>query len=451
MAPEKLSQLRALLATLPGDMAQRLCAMAGKADPALGLLLSHCLADPDDLARERFFSPIAPLSGEPGSDRPAVSAAPAALLGALWAWMGEELAPDIAARVVAAVQDLDAPDEPGRLDADRAAFARLMLDAFKRAEDDPRALKRLKTRLGVERFDEARDIAVMLRLVPVLRAALEGLAPVIDDPDDAQCALIRDRYETAAAADPDAGPWVLLLIMARFNRPWRILRVFERLTHRDDDLLVGSTDMAVIGDVLLRDAAHHLAGFRAAPRNENEARAAASALTAFASITVGMSREIGIRKDGPWGRRIMDLRARASEQMTAIHDASRRAVGRVLPEADKGRRSYAAPREADMEEAQAHCLFLALTRDDAGRAAVGSAHNGVISELTAAFEHAGQGALDALRSPCGPARDRPDAASPDRRVDAGAGAGRGGRGPPAPRRRSPGGVISFKAGPVRSI
>ncbi|MCH8490605.1 MAG: hypothetical protein LAT81_11840 [Oceanicaulis sp.] len=398
LAPAKLDQVRALLASLPGDMARRLCAMAGKADPALGRLLSNSLADPDDLARERFFAPFAPLSGEPGSDRPAVSIAPIALLRTLWTWMGEDLAPEIAARAKAAALDPAAPDTPGQLDPDRAACARLMLEAFKRAEDDPRALKRLKTRLGVERFDEARDIAAMLRLAPVLRAALTGLAPVIDDPDDAQCALIRDRYETAAAADADAGPWVLLLIMARFSRPWRILRVFERLTHRDDDLLVASTDMAVIGDVLLRDAAHHLAGFRAAPRTEDPARAGAAALTAFAAITIGMSREIGIRKDGPWGKRIMDLRARASEQMTAIHEASRRAVGRVLPEAGKGRRSYAPPREDDVEQAKAHCLFLALTRDDAGRAAVGSAHNGLIAELAAAFEHAGQGALDALRS-----------------------------------------------------
>lgn len=389
LASAKLDQLRGLLTSLPGDMARRLCDMAGQADPALGRLLGNCLVDPGDLARERFFSPIAPLSGEPGSDRPAVSAAPAGLLRTLWAWMGEELAPDIAARVGAAAMDPCAPELPGQLDPDRAAVARLMLDAFRHAESDPRALKRLKTRLGVERFDAARDIAAMLRLAPVLRTALAGLAPVIDDPDDAQCALIRDRYETAAAADPDAGPLVLLLIMARFSRPWRILRVFERLTHRDDDLLVGKTDMALIGDVLLRDAAHHLTGFRAPPRTEDEARAAAAALTAFAAITVGMSREIGIRKDGPWGKRIMDLRTRASEQMTVIHDAARREVGRVLPEADKGPRRFTQPREEDLEQALAHCLFLALTRDDASRAAVGGAHNSVIAELANAFERAG--------------------------------------------------------------
>lgn len=398
LVPAKMDQLRGLLASLPGDMAQRLCAMAGQADPALGRLLGNCLSDPDELSRERFFAPLAPLSGKPGSDRPAVSVVPVALLRALWTWLGEELSPDIAARVRAIALDPCSPDTPGQLDPERAAGAALMVEAFKQAENDPRARKRLQARLDVERFDEARDVATMLRLAPVLRMALTGLAPVIDDPDDAQCEFIRDRYEAAAASDPDAGPWVLLLIMARFNRPWRLLRVFERLTHRDDDLLVGKTDMALIGDVLLRDAAYHLAGFCTAPRTEAEARAAAAALTAFAAVTVGMSREIGIRKDGPWGKRIMDLRTRASEQMTAIHEAARRAVGRVLPEADKGPRRFTQPREEDMEQALAHCLFLALTRDDAGRAAVGGAHNSVIVELANAFERAGQGALDTLRS-----------------------------------------------------
>ena len=399
LAPAKLQQLRTLLASLPGDMAARLCAMADKADPALGRLLANCLVDPEDLARERFFAPLVPLSGEPGEDRPAVCVAPAALVRALWTWMGDTLAPEIAARARDAVRDPGAPVAPDALDADRAAFASLMLDAFARAEADPRELKRLQSRLGVDRFDSARDIAVLLRLAPVLRAAVAGLAAAIDEPDDALCAFIRDRYEAAAAADPDAGPWVLLVIMARFSRPWRILRVFERLTQRDDDLLLGRTDMALIGDVLLRDAEHHLAGFRAVPRTGPGARDAAAALTAFAAITVGMSREIGIRKDGPWGRRIMDLRARASDQMSAIHEAVRRAVARVLPETGKTRRPYTPAREPDFEEAQALCLFLTLTRDDAGRAAVGSAHNAVMAELAIAFEQAGQGALDALRSP----------------------------------------------------
>lgn len=39
LVPAKMDQLRGLLASLPGDMAQRLCAMAGQADPALGRLL----------------------------------------------------------------------------------------------------------------------------------------------------------------------------------------------------------------------------------------------------------------------------------------------------------------------------------------------------------------------------------------------------------------------------
>ncbi|MCC5996269.1 MAG: hypothetical protein JJU18_07875 [Oceanicaulis sp.] len=405
LRPEKLDQLRALLASLPGDMASRLCAMAGEADPSLGRLLSVCRLDPDKAARERFFAPVGPLSGEPGEDRPAVSVAPPALLDSLWQWIRDDLAPQAARHAREAALDYAGPDDPGRLDPDRVEAAQALLAQLDAIKDDPRADKRLKARLGVEEFDAVRDVAVLLRLAPVLRSALAGLPQVIDDPDDALCALIRDRYETAASADPDAGPWVLLLVMARFSRPWRLLRVFERITQREDDLLVGSTDMALIGDVLLRDAEHHLAGFSRVPRTPGEARAAAGELAAFAAVTIGMTREIGIRKDGPWGRRIMTLRSRASEQMSAIHDAARRALGRAAPEPGPVRRRPAPPEPRDVEAASALCQFMSLTRDDAGRAAVGGAHNTVMSELGEALEHAGQRALEDLRADDGPRRD----------------------------------------------
>ncbi|KAA5805169.1 hypothetical protein F1654_04070 [Alkalicaulis satelles] len=403
--PEKQDQLRALLASLPGDMAARLCALAGEADPALGRLLSSCVGDPAKAARERFFAPVAPLTGTPGETRPAVCVAPQGLLEAVWDWMGDEIAPDAVRHALDAVSDFDAPDNPGQLDPDRTSVAEAITARLNAVKNDPKAQQRLQARLGVEDFDAVRDVAALLRLAPVLRAALNGVPSQIVEPDPELCALIRDRYETAAAAEPDAGPWLLLLVMARFVRPWRVLRVFERLTHREDDLLAGSTDMAVIGDVLLGDAEHHLQGFSRVPRSEAGARAAAGELAAFAAVTIGMTREIGIRKDGPWGRRIVALRARASEQMSAIHDAARRALSRALPEPGPVRRRPSAPDPSDLEAARALCLFLALTRDDAGRAAVAGAHSMVMEDMTGLLERAGQGALDDLRAAEGPARE----------------------------------------------
>jgi hypothetical protein len=72
-----------------------------------------------------------------------------------------------------------------------------------------------------------------------------------DLPDDLS-ASVRDRYEAASEADPDAGVWALFLIMARMDRPWRLLRVFEKIARRGDDLLLSrAPTWPTIGDALL--------------------------------------------------------------------------------------------------------------------------------------------------------------------------------------------------------
>ncbi|MFW6300235.1 MAG: hypothetical protein ACOC20_04870, partial [Oceanicaulis sp.] len=53
------------------------------------------------------------------------------------------------------------------------------------------------------------------------------------------------------------------------------------------------------------------------------------------------------------------------------------------------------------ERAEALCLFMNLTRDDAARAAVGGAHASLISEIVERLESAGQQCLAALREVSG--------------------------------------------------
>lgn len=394
----KLERLRLLLTSLPGDRADRLCRLAAQSDPGLGRVLEFCCTEPGEAVRKRFFEPLAPVSGEPGVDPPSRSYAPAALLERLWRWLEDVLDPALPGMVRDAVLGglTEAPD--GRLDPLRRRAADALEAGLKGVQEDPRAEKRLKTRLEISTFEPVRHVISLLRSAPVLRTALNGLPPVITDMGEPLAAKIRDRYEAAADADPDAAVWALFLIMTRFEHPWRLLRVFERIARRDDDLLVSQTDMAHIGEALLGDAAFHLNRFETPPATREAAIAAADALAAFSAITVGITREIGVRKDGAWGKRLFTLRSRASEQMTAIHDAARDVVARAVPEGGAGRgRGGARDGETLPERAEALCLFLYLARDDAGRAAVGGAHLKVMEEVAERLEAAGQRLLLSLR------------------------------------------------------
>ncbi|MEQ8405689.1 MAG: hypothetical protein RKE49_11370 [Oceanicaulis sp.] len=394
----KLERLRRLLGSLPGDRAERLCRLAAQGDPGLGRVLEFCRSDPNEAVRRRFFAPLDAVSGEPGVDAPSRSYAPAALLKALWVWLDDTLDPDLTAEVERIVRATLADAPEGALDSLRARAANAFEAGIAAGSTDARAETRLKSRLVLSDFTPVRHVVSLLRSAPVLREALAGLPPVITDMTDTLAAKIRDRYEAAADADPDAGVWALYLIMTRFEHPWRLLRVFERIARREDDLLVSQTDMAHIGEALLADAEHHLQRFAAPPATREAAVEAAEALTAFSAITTGMTREIGIRKDGPWGKRLFALRNAASDQMSAIHETGREVLARAAPEggAPKGR---AGPRDGEnlSERAEALCLFLNLTRDDAARAAVGSAHAAEIEAAVERLETAGQRLLAQLR------------------------------------------------------
>ncbi|MEO1037938.1 MAG: hypothetical protein AAFX09_00195 [Pseudomonadota bacterium] len=401
LTPEKLVKLRGLLTSLPGPVTDRLLGQAEIADPALGRLLRYCKTDPEQAARDRFFAPLAPLSHDPETARPSVSRAAPVALDGMWRWIAEDLAPTAADAARARAADLDTVLEDGHLDPYRCEAATAVIDALEGLPDEPRVEKRLRTRLGVDDLSRIREAAVVLRATPTLRTALKDIEPSIADVDDALSGLLRDRYEQVIESDPDAGSWFLYLIMARLQKPWLIMRVFERIVGRGDDFLLSRTEMHSIGDALLEDAEHCLMGFAQAPIDLAAADGSASALSDFASITVGMTREMGIRKDGDWGKALVDLRGRAAMQMEAHHLTAKRQVDRILPDSRRIKAGRWKPvtelGSPEFEQAEAMCRFLHLTRSHASRAAVGGSHQQVITELEETLHEQGAAVLEWVR------------------------------------------------------
>lgn len=396
---DKVARISALMASLPGDMAERICSAARSGDPVLGRLLDYCREGASIIAPRRFFAPLADVSGDPDQSRPSRAYAPVSLQNALWEWL-KDIAPESVAEAEAAAADFN-DESPGRLDPARVAASQAVLAALADLKDKPKGAAKLSARLGVDDFEPVRHLAGLLRAAPVTRVALAGLPAHITDLDEGLIAAIRDRYETAADADPDAGVWALFLVMARMERPWRILRVFEKIVRQGDDFLVSRTDMAEIGDALLQDAEHHLSGFVQPPSTLLEADRAAKALSDFAAVSVGMTREIGIRKDGSWGQKLFELRSRASDQMSRIHEAALNAFKRATPEEGGVRGRVGSPPRPGEEGFEQACVlgrFLVMTRDDAGRAAVGSAHQTAMDQISSRLEELADKLLRTVRA-----------------------------------------------------
>ncbi|WP_440957500.1 hypothetical protein ACFELO_09365 [Oceanicaulis sp. LC35] len=399
LSAEKVEKLSMLLAHMSGERVDSLVDLAAEIDPGMARMLEFCRYGADGAACRQFFLPLKDAIGDRTVIEPSRALIPEALLVPLWSWIRSDLDPDAAAAAMDAASTFSDNFDNESLDEARVRVAQLIVETVDSLKEEPKENKRLRHQLGVKDFDEVRSVAGLLMSVPALREALDGLPEEIEKMDDEVCAELRDRYEQAIEEQPESGVWVLLMTMARVQKPWRMLRVFERIARRDDDFLLTHTDMSSVGEALLSDAEFYLKGFKLTPKTPDQVARCVQAVTQFAAVTVGMTREIGIRKDGAWGKRLFELRNAASQQMELIHEEARRMFEHALPETGPRRRTRDIPHPGDpvFDEAEAVCGFLYQIKDDAARAAVGNAHAHLLEDFRETAEKLGEDILARLR------------------------------------------------------
>ena len=132
---------------------------------------------------------------------------------------------------------------------------------------------------------------------------------------------------------------------ARLKRPWEALRLAGVMSRRTNEILFSQTDMGIVGDILLADM-ENLALDIASVRPETlDPDAVLNKLERFVQMSGGLVREIGVRRDGKWGQRLIKIRQLVSDAMDAlIARAPREISGGVAgAEARRVRRTRAAP------------------------------------------------------------------------------------------------------------
>ena len=391
-----------VLSAMSATAGRQLIEAARERDPALCELIESGLERVDAAAGERFFAPLRAVSSPDPQAPPSRCLASPALLTSLWRWIRDDLAPDAARQIRMIADDAVAAHEADRgLDLVRESAGRAIQAALDEADGDPRAGRALRRRLGVSELDGARGIASALSCAGALSEALKDWPEHLPEISGERASQLHWRWERACEAAPEAGLWALFIAMAGLDRPWTILRVCGRISGRSDDLLVSRTDIIAIGEALLEDAAHYLAGFAQSPQTNAEAEQAAACLAAFARSTTGMTREIGIRKDGAWGRELTALRAQAASQMERVHARALALMDVLAPDPNKPRprrwQPAAEPGDRIEERALAVFAFLRLAREDAGRAASGEAHRETLTAISLRLDTAGRALVDAMR------------------------------------------------------
>ncbi len=147
---------------------------------------------------------------------------------------------------------------------------------------------------------------------------------------------VREIYDQLAKDQPDVAPYVAVIVMNRLNRPWEALRLPMLVTRHTDETLISKTDMGLVGEILFARMEALKSSIQAARHPLFDAGKLVEEVKSFADLSSHIVKEIELKRDGEWGKRLLAERVQIGKVMEAFMDRAPREFGAALP-MSKGR------------------------------------------------------------------------------------------------------------------
>ncbi|MCP5433193.1 MAG: hypothetical protein H6923_07975 [Alphaproteobacteria bacterium] len=271
----------------------------------------------------------------------------------------------------------------------------------------PKELSGIAAKLGgKEALEDAQDIAACLVIAAETAEMRMALPRLVQQLDDECAAHVRDVFEAVTASHPDQACYVPLIVLGRLAHPWEILRVVAKIVRQHNDYLASQTDLRIVGDMLLHDLdslAHDIEQTDPSRMDPDEI---SQKVQLFARLSQGLTHEIDIRRDGPWGQRLVEIRSRLAGRMERLIDQAAREVAAVLSVKRSPNPKRRHERHADLSRAldpersaraESLAALLVACRGIASDMAFGTAVSKALDTVTASLAEYSPAILQALR------------------------------------------------------
>lgn len=237
----------------------------------------------------------------------------------MWRLLTEELIPKewpALAQEFASAQKAD--DEVRRDDAASAiwAAAAAPLSAWvMEQEADPEALRKAVKKIGGTRIiEDIKEMAYALEIADTLESAKAKLPrkPILMLNQD-QVVVLKRHYDQVAEEHEDRELIFMLAIMGRLLQPFPILKLVRAISRKLDDSIASKSDLAVVGNKVIRALEEDAEKVATIAQEEGSTEEELMSRTKrFAAAFKGITMDIGIRRDGEWGKRMYGCRTMVS-------------------------------------------------------------------------------------------------------------------------------------------
>jgi hypothetical protein len=321
-------------------------------------------------------------------------------LAPAWNWILEILLPDEAATYAAECRTLVLAHKPKAALARAVQFWPLAGQAISQA---------LATEQGRRAAEKALGSAIVLEdvaeMAPLLSAgdAIEQLTTLLPAPMPAfpeqLVWQVREIYEQLVKKQPDVAPYVPVIVMNRLAKPWEALRLPLLVTRHTDDTLIAKTDMGLVGEILFArmDALKTSIQLTRHPLFDGEQLLEEA--KAFADLSSNIVKEIGLKRDGEWGKRLLAERAQIGKVMEGFMDRAPREVGAALPTQKATGADFSKMPAAEKHEmALRYARLVAGSRNFAAAASFGAKQKTIYDDLCTLLKRYNEDLVKALKA-----------------------------------------------------
>ncbi len=262
-----------------------------------------------------------------------------ASISEMWSLL-RELAPDRLTELS------DAYTEAQR-SGDHAATGKISRDLWKtaaetlkgpleKAASNPIEYKSFTKRVGgSRRAEDLKEIQAVLSIAEQVEhvKALLPRRPIRDlSPDHIN--IVARIYQELAAENDGREFFLMMVVLGRLEQKFELMKILRHFSPKMDDTIATRTDLRIAGDLVIDALEMEAEEIWNAAGDAHDEDSFMRLVYRFATNFNGITREIGIRRDGEWGQRMYACRARVSEAIErSLLAAAPNKVLSVLPSA----------------------------------------------------------------------------------------------------------------------
>jgi hypothetical protein len=410
---DKTGLLKAFLGGLPGPTAARL-AMAVEVDR---LMDGHVLPHEDILEglrpvlrRENYERTPTPLrlfcrpfqdllTGTPRKVKQKGCIARGTLIPA-WNWLSQTLLPAETAAYSTECKALVLAHKPDDATARAAKFWPLAAEAMTKALATEAGRQRAQKILGdAFAVEDISDMALLLSAGEDIEQLIAVLPQPVLSFVDQMVWQMREIYDRLAIEKPDVAPYVAVIVMNRISRPWEALRLPLLVTRHTDETLISKTDMGLVGEILFARMEALKSSIQVTRHPLFDADKLMEEVKTFADISSHIAKEIELKREGEWGKKLLAERVMIGKVMEGFMDRAPREVIAALP-TSKGRGGDFSkhPGAEKHEMALRYARLVAGSRTFAAAASFAAKQMATYDDLCTALKRYNEDVIKALKA-----------------------------------------------------